>query len=212
MSKSDRTRAQLRSAAIELFDRDGFDRTTVSAIAAAAGVTSMTFFRHFPTKDAVVLDNPFDWMTGCEVLRERKDLSPALRVADAIAWSVRAATGGTGPTGAHTGTGAPEGNRVAALADWTACWRIIGRNSTLRGSLHALTVETHFRLVETLLEDEGSVAPAVAEALVGAALGSILACLLAAPPATWFELELSLVTALTVIADARPVDLQLGTD
>ncbi len=43
-----------------LFVQRGFDETTVSQIAEAAGVSQMTFFRYFPTKDAVVFDDPYD--------------------------------------------------------------------------------------------------------------------------------------------------------
>jgi AcrR family transcriptional regulator len=44
----------LRRAALDLFSKRGYDATSVSDIAAAAGVTERTFFRHFPTKDAVL--------------------------------------------------------------------------------------------------------------------------------------------------------------
>lgn len=43
-----------------LFVQQGFDETTVAQIAEAAGVSQMTFFRYFPTKDAVVFDDPYD--------------------------------------------------------------------------------------------------------------------------------------------------------
>ncbi|CAN5154635.1 MAG: TetR family transcriptional regulator [Nocardioides sp.] len=48
------TKDRLVAAAFELFSADGFDQTTVDAIAARAGVSRATFFRHFPTKEAVV--------------------------------------------------------------------------------------------------------------------------------------------------------------
>jgi AcrR family transcriptional regulator len=43
-----------------LFVQQGFDETTVAQIAKAAGVSQMTFFRYFPTKEAVVFDDPYD--------------------------------------------------------------------------------------------------------------------------------------------------------
>lgn len=43
-----------------LFVQQGFDETTIAQIAHAAGVSQMTFFRYFPTKDAVVFDDPYD--------------------------------------------------------------------------------------------------------------------------------------------------------
>ena len=43
-----------------MFTEQGFDTVPVTAIAKAAGVSHMTFFRHFPTKEAVVVADMFD--------------------------------------------------------------------------------------------------------------------------------------------------------
>ena len=47
---------RLRAAALELFADPGFDQTTVAQIAARAGVTERTFFRHFGDKREVLFD------------------------------------------------------------------------------------------------------------------------------------------------------------
>ena len=60
VGKSEQTHSRLQQQALDLFAEYGFEATTVERIARAAGVSEMTFFRHFPTKDAVVLDDPFD--------------------------------------------------------------------------------------------------------------------------------------------------------
>ncbi|MDQ3983434.1 MAG: TetR family transcriptional regulator, partial [Actinomycetota bacterium] len=52
--KKRRTRDALRRAAFRLFRERGFDATTVDVIAAEAGVSRTTFFRYYPTKEAVV--------------------------------------------------------------------------------------------------------------------------------------------------------------
>jgi TetR/AcrR family transcriptional regulator, regulator of cefoperazone and chloramphenicol sensitivity len=44
-------RARIRDAAIELFGRDGFERTTVRAIARAAGVSPALVVHHFTSKE-----------------------------------------------------------------------------------------------------------------------------------------------------------------
>src|SRR3954447_19234005 len=49
-----RTRATLIDAAADLCLRQGFDKTTVDQIAAAADVSPRTFSRYFATKDAVI--------------------------------------------------------------------------------------------------------------------------------------------------------------
>ncbi len=53
--KKQRTRATLIDAAVELCNRQGYERTTVDQIAAVADVSPRTFSRYFATKDAVVL-------------------------------------------------------------------------------------------------------------------------------------------------------------
>ena len=49
-------RKRLQRAALELFAENGFDHTTAAQIAARAGVTERTFFRHFPDKREVLFD------------------------------------------------------------------------------------------------------------------------------------------------------------
>jgi AcrR family transcriptional regulator len=49
-------RLRLQRAALELYAERGFDRTTAADIAALAGVTERTYFRHFPDKREVLFD------------------------------------------------------------------------------------------------------------------------------------------------------------
>ncbi|MQY26741.1 TetR/AcrR family transcriptional regulator [Nocardia aurantia] len=51
------TRDTIRAAALRLFTEQGFKRTTVEQIARDADVSHMTVFRHFPTKEAIILDD-----------------------------------------------------------------------------------------------------------------------------------------------------------
>jgi AcrR family transcriptional regulator len=71
-SKSQRTRAALRAAALDHFVRHGFEAASVPAIAAEVGVTERTFYRHFATKDEVLFDDvgeAFAWFA--RALHER---------------------------------------------------------------------------------------------------------------------------------------------
>ena len=74
----DETGARLQRAALELFGERGYDRTTAAAIAARAGVTERTFFRHFPDKREVLF-------VGESLLRA------------ALVAAIRAAPDGLGP-------------------------------------------------------------------------------------------------------------------
>jgi AcrR family transcriptional regulator len=58
--KKARTRAAIREHAFRLFRRQGYDATTVEQIAEAAEVSPSTFFRYFPTKEDVVLQDDME--------------------------------------------------------------------------------------------------------------------------------------------------------
>ncbi|WIV53082.1 TetR family transcriptional regulator [Amycolatopsis nalaikhensis] len=53
-------RRRLQQAALDLYRERGFDRTTTAEIAARAGVTERTFFRHFPDKREVLFGGEAD--------------------------------------------------------------------------------------------------------------------------------------------------------
>lgn len=58
--KKARTRASIREHALRLFREQGYSATTVDQIAEAADVSPSTFFRYFPTKEDVILQDELD--------------------------------------------------------------------------------------------------------------------------------------------------------
>lgn len=52
----DEARRRLQQATLELFQERGYEATTTAAIAARAGVTERTFFRHFADKREALFD------------------------------------------------------------------------------------------------------------------------------------------------------------
>jgi AcrR family transcriptional regulator len=58
--KKTATRDRILASALRLFREQGYDATTVDQIAAAAGVSHMTFFRYFPAKEDVALSDSYD--------------------------------------------------------------------------------------------------------------------------------------------------------
>ena len=88
MSKRERTLVRLLECGLDLFERQGYDQTTVAQIAGAAGVTQMTFFRYFPTKESLLLDDPYDPLLIAAIGRQPRDIPPFLRAVRGIreAW------------------------------------------------------------------------------------------------------------------------------
>jgi AcrR family transcriptional regulator len=73
-----RVREALTAAAIDLFQSQGYEETTVDEIAAAAGVGRRTFFRYFPSKEDVIFpDHEARLLRVAEVFANApKDESP----------------------------------------------------------------------------------------------------------------------------------------
>ena len=88
MDRAAATRQLLQEHALRLFSERGFDGVTVEEVARAAGFSHMTFFRHFPSKEAVVLDDPYDPVLGATVARQDRRLPALERVRRAVleAW------------------------------------------------------------------------------------------------------------------------------
>ncbi len=74
--KKARTRAAIREHALRLFREQGYGATTIEQIAAAAEVSPATFFRYFPTKEDVVLQDDFDIVTLEALDQQPPDLGP----------------------------------------------------------------------------------------------------------------------------------------
>lgn len=56
------TRTEIAAAAVALFAEQGFDATTVSDVAEAAGVSRRTVYRYFETKEDLVFEAPRTWL------------------------------------------------------------------------------------------------------------------------------------------------------
>ncbi|MEV6393439.1 helix-turn-helix domain-containing protein [Streptomyces sp. NPDC051907] len=91
-----RTRRVIQEHAVRLFTDRGYDTVTVAEVAEAAGVSAMTVYRHFPTKeDLVLIDQP------ARLIAEKVAASPATqpvvrRVGGALVDAATVLTGGEG--------------------------------------------------------------------------------------------------------------------
>ena len=150
--KAARTRALLQETATRLFAEQGYEATTVEQIVRTAGVSHMTFFRHFPTKDAVILDDGFDPTIAAAVAATPATLPPVTRVC-------------TGLRTALFDLDVPEQEQVRQRV------RIAAQHPTLRMGMYASTEATREAIVRVLRDDGADeFAARVAAAAVLAAL------------------------------------------
>lgn len=82
--KKAQTRQRLQEQALRLFVERGYEATTVEQIAAAAGVSHMTFFRYFPTKEDAVLSDSYDPMLVAAIRNRPRTEDPVTRIRAAV--------------------------------------------------------------------------------------------------------------------------------
>lgn len=139
MDRWSRTHEALRAAALELFAEQGYDAAGTAEIAARAGVSEMTLFRHFPTKEALLLDDPFDPLMA-DAVRSRPQGEQPMR---ALAAGIRSVWNGI------------DADAADALR---ARLRILAGASGLHGAIERNSAATVDALVDALA---GRGAPAV---------------------------------------------------
>lgn len=135
----DAVRDQIAASAIEMFDDQGFENTTVDQIASKIGISPRSFFRYFLAKEDVVVGDP---MTYGVIVRDRlrealKTQPPWVALRTAFEFIVEATVADT--------------ERVLRIN------RVIAQTPSLR----AKSVEKHLAWADIL-------SPIVAETLVGA--------------------------------------------
>ena len=71
--KKQKTRESIQRTALRLFEKQGYEETTIEQIAAAVEISPSTFFNYFPTKEDVVLYDAYDPMAIQLFLDRPKD-------------------------------------------------------------------------------------------------------------------------------------------
>ncbi|MGW4931286.1 TetR family transcriptional regulator [Agromyces sp. NPDC004153] len=84
-SRYERTHAALQAAALRLMSQRGFDDVTVAEVAAAAGVTEMTAFRHFAVKEDLIVGDPYDPLIAGAIAEQPAELPALTRAARGLA-------------------------------------------------------------------------------------------------------------------------------
>lgn len=129
------TRARLHSCGLKLIAERGYDKTTAQDIARAANVSVMTFFRHFPSKEDVVLGMPPD-SDGIMIAEHALgEATPGMRPLEAAHAVLDAIMEGLGSEG---------------LSDIALRLAIVHENPTLLKALYA-RIPRWVQVVDTLL-------------------------------------------------------------
>jgi AcrR family transcriptional regulator len=82
--KKARTKALIQEQALRLFREQGYAATTVEQIAAAADISPSTYFRYFPTKEDVILQDEYDPAIVEAFKAQPAELSPIAALRGAI--------------------------------------------------------------------------------------------------------------------------------
>jgi len=153
-SKRERTLAALVEAGLDLFERQGYESTTVAEIARAAGVTEMTFFRYFAAKEHLLLDDPYDPVLIAAIGEQPRADPPFLRAARGVRAAWRALP-------------EPETPLIRRRV------RIVAQTPALRGAMWRSTGNTERAIVEQLVADDAS--PEVARVAAASVLAALVA-------------------------------------
>lgn len=153
-SKRERTLAALIEAGLDLFERQGYESTTVAEIARAAGVTEMTFFRYFPAKEHLLLDDPYDPVLIAAIGEQPQTDAPFLRALRGVRAAWRALP-------------EPETPVIRRRV------RIAAQTPSLRGAMWRSTGNTERAIVAQLVSD--GAAPEVARVAAASVLAALVA-------------------------------------
>lgn len=90
------TQRLIQTQAVRLFVERGYDATTVTDVAEAAGVSPMTVYRHFPTKEDLVLVDQHGQEIAARILASPSSQPLVWRIGNALVASAATLTpGGT---------------------------------------------------------------------------------------------------------------------
>jgi len=133
------TRSRISEVATRLFLERGFDQVTVTEVARAAGVSSVTVFKHFPRKEDLLLDRAED---AVELLRRAvRDRPDGVDVVESLR---------------RTALGlAAERHPLSGTAEASVpFFRTVGASPALVGRAREIAADLQRTLVEELERDE----------------------------------------------------------
>lgn len=134
------TRRVIQAHAVRLFTDRGYDTVTVAEVAEAAGVSAMTVYRHFSTKEDLVLVDRPALLIAEKVAASPPGLPVVRRVAGALVEAAGVLTGG-----------GEEGGRAADERFLLDCLRLMIATPALR----ARHLDSQYALQQAVVEALG---------------------------------------------------------
>lgn len=159
-SRTQATTAHVQRTAMALFAASGYDAVTVAAIARAAGVSHMTFFRHFATKESVVVEDVFDPLIAQAVAQQPPARAPLRRAVDGLILAMNA----------------PTAREHLASEEFRVRIQLAASTPSLRPAVRSATQATEDAIAQAL--EAGSSHSRAARAAAGAVMGAATAVLL----------------------------------
>ncbi|MFS8201387.1 TetR/AcrR family transcriptional regulator [Streptomyces sp. CWNU-52B] len=138
------TQHAIQAHAVRLFTEHGYDATTVDDVASAAGVSPMTLYRHFPTKEHLVLLDQQGKLIAERISASSADQSQISRIGGALIDWARTVTAGS---------------RGAELTADTQFLLALLRLMIVTPALRAKHLDNHYTLQKAIvgaLTDEGT--------------------------------------------------------
>jgi AcrR family transcriptional regulator len=89
------TQRAIQAHAVRLFTERGYDATTVNDVADVAGVSPMTVYRHFPTKEHLVVVDQHGRLVAERIAASSAEQSQVSRIGGALIDWAEAVTGGS---------------------------------------------------------------------------------------------------------------------
>lgn len=155
------TRERIVMAAVELFESQGYEQTTVAQIAAAADVDPKTFFNYFGSKDEVLfsdIDRDYDRLLG-PIAERRPGESPG----EALARAVR-------EFAAHRRATVP----AKEPAELSATMRLAFTTPALQAKGLYMLLDFQERIARDLRKAFPGLDPVTAGAMTGALVGALM--------------------------------------
>ncbi|GAB2984390.1 TetR/AcrR family transcriptional regulator [Saccharothrix stipae] len=109
------TQRTIQAHAVRLFTQHGYDATTVTDVAEAAGVSPMTVYRHFPTKEDLVLVDQHGRLIAERIAASSADQPLVRRIGSALIDAAATLTGDRDSGGGGNELGAGERFLLARL-------------------------------------------------------------------------------------------------